>query len=80
MTEKRRKMLQARLRDRWWHDHFAEAIATASESAFCKGDNPRGWVANIEWFARPDTATKILEGAYSKAKKNPYEGFLGFAS
>jgi uncharacterized protein YdaU (DUF1376 family) len=75
MTSKRRRVISVRLKDRWWHDHFAEAIERASQSKFCLGENQRGWVANLDWLIRPDTVTKIMEGSYETAKKNPYAGF-----
>lgn len=45
-------------------EHWEEIFEKLKESSFCSGDNSRGWVANFDWFLRPDTPVKILEGLY----------------
>lgn len=64
LTDKRRKAMQARWRDSWWRDHWREALERAGPSAFLRGGNDRGWVIDLEFFLRPDTVAKILEGKY----------------
>jgi len=75
LTPERRRKIQVRLNDDWWHDNFADACATAYKLPFCQGDNDRGWKANIDWFLKPDTLPKILEGFYERSKKDPYKNF-----
>lgn len=41
-----------------------EVFARIRNSPFLTGQNDRGWKANFDWFLRPDTVTKILEGQY----------------
>ena len=41
-----------------------DAIERAMGSGFLTGQNDRGWVMDLEFFLRPDTVTKILEGKY----------------
>ena len=36
----------------------------AAASPFCLGAGSRGWKADIDWFLRPDTVTRIMEGKY----------------
>lgn len=69
MGPARQKHLQARLRDSWWRENYAKAIAAMPGRPFLRGENDRGWIANVDWFLRPDTATKILEGQYSGGGK-----------
>lgn len=64
MTDKRRAALKARWNDEWWRDNWIHAIDRGAVSAFLKGANDRGWIIDLEFFLRPDTATKILEGKY----------------
>lgn len=45
-------------------EFWPEVFEKLQCSSFCKGDNNRGWVANFDWFIRPETATKIIEGFY----------------
>ena len=40
-------------------------FARIQASAFCRGDNERGWVADFAWvIGSPDVAVKVLEGKY----------------
>ena len=59
----RKKTLKTRLSDPWWRDNWQKAIKAIPKSSFLKGE--KGWIAGIDWFLRPDSATKILEGAYN---------------
>lgn len=38
------------------------------ESDFCKGDNDRGWKADIDFVLREDKFVNLLEGKYSNSK------------
>jgi len=73
LTDKRRKAIQARMRKTAWRDGWREALTMMAASDFCTGQNDRGWVANIDWFLRPDTVTKLLEGAYNGTQQ---QGFV----
>jgi len=65
----RRLHLQRRLDDPWWIEHWREAMAKMKDIPFCRGENDRGWVADMDFFLRPDTVTKILEGKYQQEPK-----------
>jgi hypothetical protein len=62
MTDKRRKALKTRMDDAHWRTIWKDAIAKCHASAFCCGST--GWVANIEWFFKPDSAINLMEGKY----------------
>ncbi len=64
MTVSRTKALRVRLQDPVWRDSWKEALVQGGTSAFLRGENERGWKADAEWFLRPDTVTKIIEGKY----------------
>lgn len=69
LDDKRRKHLEARLREPawpWW-----EALAKFPLLCFGKSDASDGWRPNFDWFLRPDTCDKILEGKYDWSKKAP---------
>ncbi|MBL8815234.1 MAG: hypothetical protein JNL58_04330 [Planctomyces sp.] len=68
LTEKRRKALKARWRDSWWRENWEAALERAGPSAFLRGANDRNWVIDFEFFVRPDTVTKMLEGKYDNRK------------
>jgi hypothetical protein len=64
VTIKRRNHINARLKERpieEWRVVFTRIQA----SAFCCGQNDRGWVASFDWVVgSADVAVKVLEGKY----------------
>lgn len=72
----RSKAAKERLADAWWRDNYRAALAAIPQSDFLIGSVPgKAWKADFEFFVRPDSAAKILEGKYAnqssaqKAKK-----------
>ena len=65
-SEQRKQRLRTRLRDPTWLDKALAAIQQIPECPFLLGDNDRGWRADIDWFLKPDSVTRILEGKYRK--------------
>lgn len=64
MVPKRRQAATARGKDPWWREHWQEAMQRVAGSTFCHGGGDKGWRAGIDWFLRPDTVARILEGKY----------------
>jgi hypothetical protein len=63
LTEKRKKHMRARLKERPlkdWISIFKKVAATP----FLTGQNDRGWKADFDWVMNPDNVAKILEGKY----------------
>ena len=46
-------------------EYWIEVIQKMRSAPFCTGDNPRGWRADFNFFLKPDTHFKVLEGKYS---------------
>lgn len=63
-TDARNKALKARCADESWTKGYQTALQRMASSSFCRGKNDRNWIADVEFFLRPDTVTKILEGKY----------------
>lgn len=63
MTGQRERLLRARLRDSTL-DEWLQAMAALERSAFCRGENDRGWRADFDFLLQPKSFTKLLEGAY----------------
>jgi len=64
LDSKRKKHLEARLKEPawpWW-----EALAKFPLLCFGQSD---GWKPDFDWFVRPDTCDRILEGKYDWSKK-----------
>lgn len=60
----RGKMLLARIREHGL-DAVLQAIETAKQSPFLRGENNRGWMITLEWFVKPNNFIKVSEGQYS---------------
>lgn len=73
LNAKRRAMLVARLGEPGWQEGWREAIEKVAGSRFCVGDNDSDWRADIEWFLRPDTVQRLLEGRYDGLGKKTAE-------
>lgn len=65
MTASRKVSLKERLRDPFWRDNSETALSSMASSDFLKGKNDRGWIADVDFFLRPDSVAKIIEGKYS---------------
>lgn len=69
VTAKRRASLNARLREAYFRSNWQRGIERVALSDFCRG--AKKWRADIDWFLRPDTLVKILEGAYDNPRGSP---------
>jgi hypothetical protein len=69
-TDKRLVAFRQRWKSQFWRDNWHAAIQRAASSSFCRGENG-GWAANFEWFLKPDTVTKLLEGNYDDRETKP---------
>jgi hypothetical protein len=63
MTAQRDRLLRARLKDSTL-DEWLQAMSALERSAFCRGENDRGWRADFDFLLQPKSFTKLLEGAY----------------
>lgn len=69
----RLRALKSRMKEPFFRSNWQAAIRKAAESDFCKGKNDRQWKADIDWFLRPDTVAKIMEGKYDN-RERAYRG------
>lgn len=70
-TSKRQTAFRQRWKNPAWRDSWRQAIARAAASEFCRGVNDRAWLADLEWFLKPDTVTKLIEGKYDDRERRP---------
>jgi uncharacterized protein YdaU (DUF1376 family) len=63
MTGDRERKLRARLKDSTLEE-WQRAMDAMERSAFCRGENDRGWKADFDFLLQPKSFTKLLEGAY----------------
>lgn len=69
LTAARKQSIRTRWTDPSWRTSYAEAITRIRGSPFLRGENDRGWRADFDWFLKPGSVTKILEGKYDDGKK-----------
>ena len=67
ITDKRRTALNVRLAEPDWRSNWQAALERVGRSSFCRGSGDRRWVANLDWFIKPDTVTNLLEGKFDDA-------------
>lgn len=65
-TAKRERSFRLRLKDSDWD--WQGALDRAKGSDFLMGKNDRGWSMNVDFFLRPDSVTRILEGEFDNGK------------
>lgn len=69
MNTARMTQLRARSREPFWIENWHKALALVPLNPWYLGKNDRGWVANIEWFLRPNTVPRLIEIAETPRPK-----------
>lgn len=69
ITANRRTAMRARVED-YTEAIVLETIGMIPSKAWLMGDNEREWTADIDFFLRPDSITKIREGKYDHGNSN----------
>jgi hypothetical protein len=64
VSGKRLAALNARAADLFWMENWRVALDRIKASPFCRGENERGWIADVDFFLRPDSVLKAVEGKY----------------
>jgi len=83
---KRKQALRARWKDKFFRENWRAAIEKIPDSGFLLGrskpkDGTKPWRANIDWFSRPGSVEKVIEGHYGGKNTDGYYcagGDLGF--
>ena len=73
LDARRKSAINARLRDTDWRNSWREAMKQIPDCPFLVGDNDKGWRADLDWFLKPESVTRILEGKYTRSKAQPQE-------
>ncbi len=63
-TDKRKRAFKLRALDEFFSANWLAALNKVKMSPFCAGINDRGWIADVDFFLRPDSVVKIMEGKY----------------
>jgi hypothetical protein len=62
-TGKRQAGIKSRLAEHG-EEGWRKAVAAVERSSFCRGENNRGWRADIGFMIRPDNFAKLIEGGF----------------
>ena len=72
LTPKRRQAFGARIKDHPDIDTWVTGIANIAASAFCLGQNDRGWKATLGWLSeRRDAVQRAAEGSGATRTPKP---------
>ncbi|ASP84147.1 hypothetical protein CDO26_05705 [Sinorhizobium meliloti] len=63
VTADRRRKVEARIREHG-EELWAEACRRMAKSAFCRGENDRGWRADLDFLCQPKSFNGLIEGKY----------------
>ncbi|HYF48911.1 MAG TPA: hypothetical protein VEJ63_05880 [Planctomycetota bacterium] len=76
-TDKRQAAFRLRWADEFFRQNWRAGLERLKKTAFCRGENQRGWVASVEFFLRPDKLVELIEGKYEQlATSTDRPGFL----
>lgn len=64
LSDDRKKHLKARIKDQFFLENFDKAIKLIPSRPFLCGKNDTTWVADFDWFIKPGTVERIIEGKY----------------
>jgi len=73
LSPQRKAKLKTRHGDDYWRDHWEDALDRAAKIPGLMGDNDRNWSIDFDWFMRPDTVLKLLEGKWANWGKDKQE-------
>lgn len=73
LSDKRQRLLRARLKDAGGLRGWAEAMSNLHNSKFLRGQSKSGWMADFDFCIRPDSFDKLWSGKYTDAhlRKGP---------
>jgi hypothetical protein len=78
LPEKRRKAIRTALKQLGFEE-LIHVFDTANSSPFLRGENDRGWKANLDWLLNPSNAAKVSDGVYNGSgvvrPKNSFHNF-----
>jgi hypothetical protein len=64
--DKRKEAWRRRWKEKPDLPYWVDVVKRLSSSSFCRGENDRGWKADVDFFLKPDTHIKALEGKYDR--------------
>lgn len=77
VTPTRSKTIATRLKERGWLDDFRASLAYLTTTPWYRGENDRGWIADLDFLLQPGKATQLAEKSRSPvvAPRAPVQRF-----
>ncbi len=77
MSGKRLTHFQNRRKEKFWCENWKQALDALPQRPFLRGESGRGgWIADADWFLKPDSVRSIIEGKYldgpGRAQSKPF--------
>lgn len=76
-TEERKRKARLRLKEHPDREFWVACINRLNASAFCLGENDRGWVASFDFIIQPKSLAKLVEGCYDNRTRPTALPFCG---
>lgn len=73
MNSQRIRNLRSKLR-KYTFEEYLQALENIRNSPFLQGNNNRGWIITLKWFAEKDHIDRILGGDFTPRKKGEQHG------
>ncbi|MDZ5448616.1 hypothetical protein [Labrys sp. ZIDIC5] len=70
LTDERKRKLKLRLEEAGGLQGWIAAIERAARSPLMRGENDRGWRASIDFFLKPSSFLRLIEGNYDDKRRN----------
>lgn len=67
MSPARCEALRARMKEEFWAANWRGGIAMLPTQKYASGQGDGGWVLDVDFFLKPNSLTKIIEGKYANA-------------
>jgi len=80
MNSKRARSFKARFKDKYFRDNWVAALSRMDGNPFFSGQNERHWKATVDFFLRPNSVPKILEGNYDRAPAKARRGEVDYSN
>lgn len=75
VTDKRLRAIRKRMQESAWMQEWRDALARIAKIEGLHGRVPdrdgRSWECDLDWFLRPDSVTKVIEGKYDSWFRKP---------
>jgi hypothetical protein len=75
MNATRQKLARSRWKENSDKSYWTGVVLRIARSPFCRGEIGKSqWVASFDWFLKPDTHYKVIEGKYDERGVNQESG------